>query len=346
MVFSLWRSVRTAVSVLTVLLVAALAAGFTYEELGRRRDRARLPRVGEGVDIGGRQLNMFCSGTGQPAVIILTENARPGIAWSHIQPTIATYTRACWFDRAGEGWSDPGPYPQTSATRMADLHQALVQAKVAPPYVLVGGSLGGLEARVYTGLYPTEVAGLVLSDAAHEEEPRRAPPSYLGRTVPRRWWRPVDLLIKAAARFGVFRMMTPAAELSVDPARRTGQIAPALANQPLAIAAVASQGVVVPESYDEAERSGNLGDRPLIVLTRGKLPPQMDPEEAAYEQIWIHEIQASLARLSTRGRQIILEKSGHRISDEAPEAILDAIRSVVDTVRAESAPVARIRGPQ
>jgi pimeloyl-ACP methyl ester carboxylesterase len=76
-----------------------------------------------------------------------------------------------------------------------------------------------------------------------------------------------------------------------------------------------------------------------VLLTRGKPPAgpprdEMDRQGAAYEQVWMHEIQASLARKSTRGRPVILEKSGHMISDEAPEAIVEAVRSVVDTVRA------------
>src|SRR5688572_16855508 len=269
----LGRFVRIAFAFFAVMVVAALAVGFTYEEIGRRRDRERLARVGDAIDIGGRQLNLFCSGEGQPSIVILTGNAQPGYAWSHIQPEIATYTRACWFDRPGEGWSDPGRFPQTSAATMKDLHQALGRAQVAPPYVLVGHSLGGLEARIFTGLHPTEVAGLVLVDAAHEEESRRAPPSMLGRTAPRGWWRPIHLLTAASARFGVIRSTTPAGELPVDPARRTrAQIVRALADRPLAIAAVAIGGVVAPEGYRQAEASGDLGDRPTIVLTRGKPP--------------------------------------------------------------------------
>jgi pimeloyl-ACP methyl ester carboxylesterase len=329
---SAWRRARVAATALAALLAVAAATGLLYEEIGRRRDRERLPRVGEAVDIGERQLNMLCSGTGQPAVIILSANAQPGYAWSHIQPKIATYTRACWFDRPGEGWSDPGPYPRSSAETMKDLHRALQRARIAPPYVLVGHSLGGLEARVFTGLYPAEVSGLVLADAAHEAEPRQAPQAYLGHTVPRALWHPADLLIRASARLGIVRVMTPAVDLPANPARRTRtQIVHALASQPLAIASVQVAGVVGPDSYLQAARSGTLGDRPLIVLTRGKQP------DTGYERIWMHEIQASLAHLSTQGRQVILTTSGHMIPEEAPEAILEAVRSVVASVRAQPA---------
>jgi hypothetical protein len=76
------------------------------------------------------------------------------------------------------------------------------------------------------------------------------------------------------------------------------------------------------------------------VLTRGKPAldapeSELDRQAADYEQVWMHEIQPQLARLSTRGRQIIVEKSGHRISDEAPEVVLDAVREVFSTIQKE-----------
>lgn len=323
-----------------VALLAALAVGFVYEEVGRRRDRQRLPQIGRSVDIGGRTLNIYCSGEGSPAVILDSGNGEPGYAWAHIQPEIAKFTRACWFDRPGEGWSEPGPFPRTSAATAKDLHELLTRAGVPPPYVLVGHSLGGLNARVYNGLYPHDVAGMVLVDAAHEDEPKRAPKFMLGRTLPRYLWRPLHLVGRAALRFGLIRLTTPAPALPAYPAERTReQTVEALRRQPKAVANLID--ATAPESYAQAHAAGGLGDRPLIVLTRGKIQPrssdsEMDRQGAAYEQIWMHEIQPQLARLSTRGRQVIVEKSGHRIPDEAPEVILDAVREVVMASRGGS----------
>ena len=84
-------------------------------------------------------------------MILDTPGMEPGYHWSHIQPEIAKFTRACWFDRAGIGWSDPGPYPRTSAEIAKDLHTLLNSAGVPAPYVLVGASFGGLNVRVYNG---------------------------------------------------------------------------------------------------------------------------------------------------------------------------------------------------
>ena len=145
------------------------------EQIGRRRDRRRLPQIGRSVDIGGRSLNIFCAGTGSPAVILDTGGDNPGLAWEDTRSEIAKFTQACWFDRAGIGWSDSGPYPRTSAAMSSDLHELLGRAGIPPPYVVAGGSIGGLNARVFASMYPKDTAGVVLDDAAHEDEPLRAP---------------------------------------------------------------------------------------------------------------------------------------------------------------------------
>jgi pimeloyl-ACP methyl ester carboxylesterase len=211
---------------------------------------------------------------------------------------------------------------------------------VPPPYILVGHSLGGLDARVFHYLYPGEVAGMVLADAAHEEEPRRAPDSMLGRTAPRWLWRTLHFGFSAAARFGLIRLMQPAemTNLRAEPAPGREVILAALTRQPVAIASVASGGVVGSESYEEAESAGQLRDLPLIVLTRGKPlgsepGEEVPPDRLRYEQVWMHEIQPRLARLSTRGRQVILRNSGHRIPDDAPQAIVEAVQSILAELR-------------
>jgi hypothetical protein len=40
----------------------AITVGVILEEVGRGRDRNRYPQVGTSYDIGGRTLNLFCSG--------------------------------------------------------------------------------------------------------------------------------------------------------------------------------------------------------------------------------------------------------------------------------------------
>jgi len=174
--------VRTAALAAAIIgagvFVIGLVSGLLYEQVQRARDREHFPQIGRSVDIGGRMLNIYCSGAGQPAVIFesgatwafystpkaMFENGapRPGYIWVWIQSELAKLTTACWYDRAGSGWSDLGPYPRDSASQARDLHALLVAAEVASPYVLVAESSAALDARVYTGFYPADVAGLVL----------------------------------------------------------------------------------------------------------------------------------------------------------------------------------------
>jgi pimeloyl-ACP methyl ester carboxylesterase len=337
------RAAVIIVRTFAALLLLGMVTGFIYEDVGRRRDLQRIPQIGQSIDIGGRSLNIYCSGAGDPSVVFESGADIPGYSWAHIQAEIAKVTRSCWYDRAGEGWSDPGPFPRTSEAIAKDLHALLGRADIRPPYVLVGHSIGGLHIRVYNGLYPGEVAGVVLVDAAHEDEPKRAPPFMRGHTLPRLMWRPLHIVVQAANRFGLLRLALRSVSLSDDPSRRTpDQIVAALRRLPKAVATSAGDATV-PESYAQAHAAGGLGDRPLIVLTRAKPPsrPQVTDEErqaAAYEQVWMHELQPQLARLSTRGRQILVSSSGHRIPDEAPDAVVEAVFQVLGETRNTARP--------
>jgi hypothetical protein len=85
---------------------------------------------------------------------------------------------------------------------------------------------------------------------------------------------------------------------------------------------------------EQMRTAGNLGDRPLIVLTAGQPfrvgDPEADKELAAFHEIWAHQLQPQLARLSTRGQQVIVENSGHVID---PNAILKAIQEMTMEIR-------------
>ncbi|HET8923212.1 MAG TPA: alpha/beta hydrolase [Candidatus Acidoferrum sp.] len=324
-----------------LLIVAALVSGFIYEQIGRRRDRRRLPQIGKSVDVGGRTLNIFCSGTDGPSVIFESGGDGPGLEWESLQTEVAKFTQTCWYDRAGIGWSDPGPYPRTSAAIANDLHALLKQAGVPAPYVLAGASFGGLNARVYGGLFPKEVAGIVLIDSAHEDEPLRAPKFYLARTAPRLLWHPLALTLQTASFAGLTRLLESSSPLQHKNSTQMSreEIIAALRQQPKSVANNIFTGIVLPESYDEARAVKSLGDVPLIVLTAGQPfdfgDRELNRQAAAYQQIWIHEMQASLARLSTRGRQIVVPSSNH--GSIPPDVIVAAIHDVVAEVRGEAA---------
>jgi pimeloyl-ACP methyl ester carboxylesterase len=335
------------------LLVLALLAGFTYEQIGRVRDARQLPpRVGQAVDIGGRTLNLYCSGQGTPTVILEPGGNSPGYAQLSLQSQMAAFTRTCWYDRAGVGWSDPPSSPRTSASIVTDLHEALQHAGVLPPYVMAGGSVGGEYIHIYTARYPTDVAGLVFIDSSvpdmHEPDFMLSPLNRMsGRTR-----HLICMALPAASRFGIVRFFA-SRERRPSPTDFTPEQASVLAKleaQPKAFVTDAEQGCAAtdqgrivpregggnPDINDSARNAGTLGDRPLVVLTAGRYwaPPGFEKEAAEYHEIQVHQLQMSLVRLSTRGRQVIVD-ADHGMS-QSPDSIVIAVRQVVDEVRAKN----------
>ena len=126
------------------------------------------------VDIGGRKLNLFCSGTGSPTVVFESPSGSSGAAWWAVQRQVAAKTRACVYDRAGFGFSDASPRAADAQSAVDDLHVLLKAAAIAPPYVLVGNSFGGGAAELFAWKHPDEVSGLVLVEPMHEDENLRA----------------------------------------------------------------------------------------------------------------------------------------------------------------------------
>jgi pimeloyl-ACP methyl ester carboxylesterase len=231
-----------------------------------------------------------------------------------------------------------GPFPRTSAAIANDLHALLKRAGVSAPYVFAGASFGGLNSRVFGGLYPNEVAGMVLIDSAHEDELRRAPKFYLGRTAPRFLWHPIQVTLEVAAFVGLLRLTQSSPLQGKDPSQMTREeVIEALRQRPKSFVGNLSAGVVLPESFAEGSAVTRIGGFPLIVLTAGQPldfgDAELNREAAAYQQVWVHEIQPKLVELSTHGRQIIVPNANHGTIPQ--EVIISAIREVVTQVRGE-----------
>ena len=91
--------------VISAGIVVLILSGIIYEQTGERQDRRRYPQIGRSVNIGARALNIFCSGEGGPSVVFDTYGHMSGYSWSAVQREVSKFTRACWYDRAGVGWS-------------------------------------------------------------------------------------------------------------------------------------------------------------------------------------------------------------------------------------------------
>src|SRR6516164_5587034 len=90
-------------------------------------DLRLLPYIkpGQQIDIGGRHVNLHCTGAGRPTVILMAGLFSWSVVWYKTQPVLALKTRVCAFDRAAYGFSDPAPQPQIISEVVEDLHKAL-----------------------------------------------------------------------------------------------------------------------------------------------------------------------------------------------------------------------------
>jgi pimeloyl-ACP methyl ester carboxylesterase len=142
-----------------VLIVVAVVSGILYQNVLLARDRRAHPMPGQLIGVGNYRMHIYCTGQGDPPVILDSGPGDSYMAWHNVQPEIARFVSVCSYDRAGMGYSEPSPRPRTSRVFAEELHELLHAARVAPPYILVGHSFGGFDVRVFASRYRSETAG-------------------------------------------------------------------------------------------------------------------------------------------------------------------------------------------
>ena len=242
---------------------------------------------------------------GRPTVIAEAGLGDSSQAFESLVPLlIGASVAGCAYDRAGLGESDPVTAPVTTADGARDLHAMLEQAGIAPPYVLLAHSIGGWFARVFTAAYPDDVVGLVLIDSSHPDQTARA----LAVLPPARADEPPAL-----------REFRERASLDIPPGPDIGWLD-------------------LTASAEEVRASGDLGDRPLVVLSRDPSDPRgqaglPEPYLKRAADAWL-ALQDELASLSTNGVQRTVLGAGHAIQVDDPEAVMAGIEDVLAAVAA------------
>lgn len=322
------RSVALLTAAFALLL--AISAVF-YALIERGLDARRFPQQGKLVDVGGYSLDINCTGQGSPTVVLESGFGMLSSTWAAVQSGIAKFSRVCPYDRAGYGWSDGSPFPRTSAQIAKELHALLQNAGERPPYVLVGHSFGGLVVRVFNGMYPNEVAAIVLVDSSHPDLLKVLPPA-IKRESDEAQMNRERATHYATVRFWLgitrFENRRIVNDLGVPYEWR---VTAYLEEQPKYVSAIANEGANMEVSSEQAANSTTFGDKPLIVLTAGKGVlgvPVQDKEWAELQKIWINHLQVQLANLSTRGKRMMVPDSDHMIPLERPDTIVNAVREV------------------
>ena len=306
---------------LAASLLVLLALGFMYQRTTTARDLATQPPPGRLVDVGGHRLHLWCIGTGDPTVILDSGLGGMMADWWPVQADVAKFTRVCSYDRAGVGYSDAGPLPRT-ADRIVDELRALLDASgLRAPFVLVGASISGWYVRVFASLYSQQVAGLVLVDARHEDQGAKL--AAIGAPENPPW---IAHVAWPFAHLGFMRLTGIAPGIPVESyAVSARKYVHATRFKPSALVSAASELLNGSISEAQVRATRRELDIPVVVLTAGRREPH------------IAEVMSSLQkdqlRISKRSCQLVAEHAGHTIMLGEPEAVVTAIRKVVDSAR-------------
>ena len=243
--------------------------------------RKRLYRTEAGT------LEYVLSGEGTPTLVLFNGAGVVLEGWGRLYPAIERIGRVFAWNRFGVGRSSPPRLPQTGTVVIDTLRQVLQGLEVAPPYLLVGHSLGGLYAQLYARRFPNEVAGAVLIEPTHPGD-RGLVKGHEGELA-----QVLRKVLSAPQR--LFRRNLHSELDWIDATAR------------------------------EVEAAGPFPAVPLTVITGAQRPPRwLVPEERVRMK---RRHQEELARLSPRGRLLVAARSGHFPQVTQPELVVGLLRA-------------------
>lgn len=308
----------------------------------------------------GRHLNVFCTGHGAPTVIFEAGGGDDSSSFRSVQPGISAFTRACAYDRAGIGFSDPAPWPSTAVNTVADLHRLVQIIGQGQPVILVGHSDGGLYAPFYAATYPKDVAGMVLIDpftvgadkiAAHLLTHRQQADWYASDNRDIANARRCLKLAQAGALARPDAEKSPCLDNPASPDKARHQVLNEQLARPSEQKALLTAMIDTYPAPDRGmsaselalqEANPDFGNMPLIVLTEGEDEQTNLPHRTrmAIAKAW-KENNDKLAARSRRGANIVVPATHHYIQNEQPGAVIEAVHRVTNEIRAQHTPLPR-----
>jgi pimeloyl-ACP methyl ester carboxylesterase len=302
----LWAALFATLGILAPTLEARAAAG-------QHHDSSPLGRL---VSVGDHRLHLYCTGTGSPTVVLEAGMGGNHLDWIRAQPQISKATRVCSYDRAGYGWSDPGPKPRTAEQIATELSLLLRNAEIRGPIVLVGHSFGGILSLYYARRFPGQVAGLVLVDSMHPDQFQRF--RKAGVDVPAE---PTPGMIHASPELLTFGIPEAYRNLALRLARKAS-----------ARSFMFSELRNIRESMVQVNEAAQLRPLRAEVIVHGRREWDRLYRDGRMENLWTR-LQADLARQIGAVRLVVADRSGHQIPLEDPALVDRMVRSVIQDAR-------------
>ncbi|WP_139996505.1 alpha/beta fold hydrolase [Paenibacillus paridis] len=305
-------------------IILLIGSGFIYEWLASKQAIKHYPAPGEMVDIGGYKLHINKIGSGAPTILLEAGSGETSLSWRDIPAQLAEHATVVSYDRAGYAWSEEADEERTGANIVKELHSALEKEAIAGPYLVVGHSLGGMYARLFTQTYPQEVSGLVLIDARPENDERDTKPileqeNFSGN--------PPASALKLLKNSGLFRLFEDFLLEGLVEEQDRGQFINVIA-KPSYFDAKEKEGVLA-YTTEDAIRGQHLGALPVRIIARG-LPQNYAQAGLSadsgrkLEAIW-QAGQRGMLDISTDSELIIAENSGHMVIHDQPELVVETI---------------------
>jgi len=322
-----------------------LGAGLCYQWTGAWRDRMRFPAPGRLVPVPGGALHCLEQGLGSPTIVLEAGISASSVSWRPVQKELARHYRVLAYDRAGYGWSPRSRAPRTLPQLCDELAALLDASGASGPYIFVGHSFGGLLLRHLASRAPEKFAGLVLVDPLEPFEwwPLSERQAFRARKGVQLSHRGALLARLGVVRFGLDLLTSGTrflpqllARLSSGkgaavPDRMVGEmrklppelwlLVKAHWCQPRSFTTMADYLARLPESCALPLDNAPLRDLPLTVISSAGTAPEVIAAHRA------------TAALSSRGRHILAEESGHWVQLDRPDLVVRATLDIADQVR-------------
>ena len=145
-----------------------LVATFIFHRISLEKEQASLTPVGQQVLVNGHQMNVYVEGDGPETIVVLSGAgiASPILDFKNVSDSLSKRYKVVIVERAGYGYSDDSDYSRDVMEVLSETRQALSQANVTGPFIILSHSMASLESLAWQEKYPDEVKALIGLDWA------------------------------------------------------------------------------------------------------------------------------------------------------------------------------------
>lgn len=154
--------------IIFVILILFLGGTFGFHQLSLQKERKLLTPIGKQVTVNGHQMNVSITGEGPETIVLLSGAgiASPILDFKNLSDSLSKKYKVVVVERAGYGFSEDSDRSRDVMEVLSETRQALAQAHVSGPYVIISHSMASLESLAWQEKYPNEVKALIGLDWA------------------------------------------------------------------------------------------------------------------------------------------------------------------------------------